>query len=438
MSTNPNAMPEPASDTVVVVADRIVIQALTVVSAEAAALVRSTLDDGGPEAVTDLIRRALPVGLVALSLTTSATDTSAMAATLQRFQEQVDERSRAAIVGLDQTLAGLRAGEVTIVEAANKVLEQLPARIDAALGGEAGNIRLAVAQAARSVQDAGMAEIRSSLAAHAETVRNGLSLDRDSPVQMLRRDVLAHLDASRKELSEQLTVVRGLLQVADAQKVASAGNSRAIGANWEATANAIAHCVVTAAGDRYAATGSTSGPLGSARTGDGVATLSSAITGHGKEVRVVIEAKHRSGSRVMSAQAFKKELAASRQVRQADGALALVATMREVPGGGRWCRVDDLSWVVAADDEEAVSLIYLILRELVSLVAVQQAGANEVDLGKAQAQIKMALSALAEFDEIACLTTDAQKTLTRLFEVGRNVKTKIHEALMGSLSTLQA
>lgn len=130
MSTNPNAMPEPASDTVVVVADRIIIHALTVVSAEAAALVRSTLDDGGPAAATDVIRRALPVGLVALSLTTAATDTSAMAATLQRFQEQVDERSRTAILGLDQTLAGLRAGEVTIMEAANKVLEQLPARVD--------------------------------------------------------------------------------------------------------------------------------------------------------------------------------------------------------------------------------------------------------------------------------------------------------------------
>jgi len=322
------------------------------------------------------------------------------------------------------------------MEAANKVLEQLPARVDAALSGEAGNIRLAVVQAARSVQDAGMAEIRSSLAAHAETVRNGLSLDRDSPVQMLRRDVLAHLDASRKELSEQLTVVRGLLQVAEAQKVASAHNSRAVGADWEATANAIAHAVVTAAGDRYAATGSTSGPLGSARTGDGVAMLSSAITGHGKEVRVVIEAKRRS--RVMSAQAFKKELQTSLHVRQAEGALALVPTMREVPGGGRWCRVDDLCWVVAADDQEAVSLIYLILRELVSLVAVQQAGGSDVDLGKAQAQIKMALAALAEFDEIARLTTDAQKTLTRLFEVGRNVKTKVHEALMGSLSTLQA
>jgi len=436
MSTNPNAMREPASDTVVVVADRIVIQALTVVSVEAAALVRSTLDDGGSEAVTDLIRRALPVGLVALSLTTAATDTSAMAATLQRFQEQVDERSRTAIVGLDQTLAGLRAGEVTIMEAANKVLEQLPARVDAALGGEAGNVRLAVAQAARSVQDAGMAEIRSSLAAHAETVRNGLSLDRDSPVQMLRRDVLAHLDASRKELSEQLTVVRGLLQVAEAQKVASAKNSRAVGADWEATANAIAHCVVAAAGDRYAATGSTSGPLGSARTGDGVATLSSAITGHGKDVRVVIEAKRRS--RVMSAQAFKKELATSRQVRQAAGALALVPSMREVPGGGRWCRVDDLSWVVAADDQEALGLIYLILRELVSLVAVQQAGGSEVDVVKAQAQIKMALSALSDFDQIARLTTEAQTSLTRLFEVGRNVKTRLHEALMGSLSTLQA
>jgi hypothetical protein len=431
-----NATHEPVSDAVVVVADRVVIQGLTIVSAEAAAIVRSTLDDGGPEAVTSLVRRALRVGLLALAMSTAATDTGAMQRTLDDFRDQVEASSRTAIDELDQTLARMREGEATITSAAQNVLQQLPAQLDAVLGGEAVNVRLAVAEATRSVQDAGMTEIRSALAAHAETVRNGLSLDRDSPVQMLRRDVLAHLDASRKELSEQLTVVRGLLQVADAQKVASAKNSRAVGADWEAAANAIAHSVVTSAGDRYAATGSTSGPLGSARSGDGLVTLSSAITGHGEEVRVVIEAKRRS--RVMSAQAFKKELATSRQVRQAAGALALVPSMREVPGGGRWCRVDDLSWVVAADDEEAVALIYLILRELVSLVAVQQVDGNEVDMGKAQAQIKMALSALSEFDEIARLTTDAQKNLARLFEVGRNVKTKIHEALMGSLSTLQA
>jgi hypothetical protein len=361
-----------------------------------------------------------------------------MASTLDAFLDRVDESSRTALVGLDQTLAGFRAGEATITAAAQNVLAQLPAQIDAVLGGEVGNVRLAVAEDTRAVQATGMTEIRSALALHAEMVRNAVSLDRDSPVQALQREVLAHFDASRKELSEQLTVVRGLLQVAETQKVASAKNSRAVGADWEATANTIAHAVVTSAGDRYAATGSTSGPLGSARTGDGVATLSSAITGHGKEVRVVIEAKRRSGSRVMSAQAFKRELDTSRSVRQAEGALALVPTMREVPGGGRWCRVDDLSWVVAADDQESVSLIYLILRELVSLVAVQQAGGTDVDLAKAQARIKMALSALSEFDEIARLTTDVQKSLARLFEVGRNVKTKVHEALMGSLSTLQA
>jgi len=430
-----NAMPEPVSDTVVVVADRIVIQALTIVSAEAAALVRSTMDDGGPEAVTDLIRRALPVGLVALSMTTAAADTAVMARTLDQFRDQVDASSRTAIVGLDQTLASLRAGEATITAAAQNVLEQLPAQIDAVLGGEAVNVRLAVAEATRTVQDAGMTEIRSALALHAEMVRNAVSLDRDSPVQALRRDVLAHLDSSRKELSEQLTVVRGLLQVAEAQKAASAKNSRAVGADWEAAANVIVHSVTTSAGDRYAGCGGTPASGGSARSGDGVVTLSSAITGHGKEVRIVIEAKSRS--RALSAQAFRKELATSRNVRQAAGALALVPTMREVPGGGRWCRVDDLSWVVAADDEEAVGLIYLILRELVSLVTVQQGDDSEVDLGKAQAQIKMALSALSDFDEVARLTADAQKSLTRLLDVGRSVKTKIHDALIGSLNTLQ-
>ena len=254
-------------------------------------------------------------------------------------------------------------------------------------------------------------------------------------MRQLRQDVLGQLDATRRELTEQLSTVRGLLQAAEAHKAGASASTRALGQAWERTAmDGLARDAVERAGDLYEGTGSTPAPGGTGRAGDGVATLSRAITGHGRPVRILLEAKTRS--KPLTARAWKQELATSRGLRDCVGALALVPTSAEVPGGGQFTRVDDLAYVVAGDDPAAVGLVYLVLREIVALLAVRHEDGKDVDLGKAEAQITRALTALDELNEVGRLANAARKNLDSLFEVAGRTRKQVQQALTDSLVTL--
>jgi hypothetical protein len=322
-----------------------------------------------------------------------------------------------------------------VAKAASDTLSRLPAQIEDALRGESGSVRAAVTEATRAVHAAGMQEIRSALTQHAESMRNVLSLDTQGPVAALRRDLLDELTSTRQELAEQLTVVREMLHAAKAQKVAASRGTRLVGLDWEAEAVEIANEIVTSAGDRFEACGSQPGVGGTTRrTGDGVATLTPAITGHGRNVRIVIEAKKRS--KPLTPKQLREEVAAARGVRDAAAGLVLVPTASEVPGGGRFARVDDLAFVVAADDLPTATLVYLVLRELTALVAVRQDDGDELDLTKLEGHLNLALMSLAEFDSVGRLAVQAEKSLVELRTIGSRVQKKIHEALTGGLTVL--
>ncbi|RYP89048.1 hypothetical protein EKO23_01070 [Nocardioides guangzhouensis] len=412
----------------------LVIHDLTVTHGEAASFVRSQLTDHGPEAAADLVRRALPVGLVALSMGTAGIDTGSLTRTLDTFADRVDAKSEAALASLDQTLTRLKAGEETVARTASLVLENLPAQVEAALSGQAGNVRATVVEAARAVQAAGMQELTTALARHSDSVRDALSLDREGPVRMLRQDLLEELNGTRRELGEQLALVRSLVEAAQVAKTAGAKSSRAIGAANEDEAMALCQEVVTAAGDMFEPTGGQPGVGTTRRTGDGVATLSPSITGHGRRVRIVLEAKLRSRS--LSAKAYRDEVATGCRVRDAAGGLVLVPTRAEVPGGGVFARVDSCAYVVAAEDPETVSLIYLLLREQVAMLTVRQDDDAEIDLAQIEARLSIALAGIAELDEVGRLAVQAQKALEKLIAVGRQTQQKVRDTLTEGITLL--
>src|SRR5450759_3310354 len=297
----------PQRDMVSVDDDRITIEHLSITNAEAAALVGSIMETGGGQAAAlDWLRRAVPVGLVALRMGSASMDSGAISRTLDGFADQIQARSQQTLEGLDQTLAQLQRGEQAVSQTALGVLERLPSQVQKALCGEAASVRAAVTDATRAAQAAGMTEIREALQLHSSAVRDALSLDREGPVQALRRDLLEGLTTTRQELSEHLTVLRGMLQAAEAHKTASSKSSRAGGLSWEAQAVAIAGQVVTAAGDMLEATGSRPAPGGTSRVGDAVATISRALN-PGREVRILIEAKQRS--RPLTSRQLKDEAA---------------------------------------------------------------------------------------------------------------------------------
>jgi hypothetical protein len=420
----------PAASNVEVTGDAIRIRDLVVRHAEAASLVRGHSAEHGPQAVSDLLARAIPVGLVALSMSDARLDSSALQRTLDAFAHEVDQRSSQALTGLDDLLGRLQSGEEQLEQAARTALEQLPARLDRALAGEADTVRSAVTVAAREVHAAALDELRRALNLHASSIRSAVSLDGDGPVQTLRQDVLAQLDATRRELAEQLATVREMLAAADAGKTAATKSSRAIGADFEAYANAMAEAIVVAAGDRWEDTGAHPAGGTTRRVGDGVCTLSSLVTGR-TPARIVIEAKHRS--RPLTVKTWRDTLAEARSNRAATGALAIVPNADQVPGNGGICRVDEMAFVVAADHH--VDVVYHVLRELVAIATVGRQDA-EIDLGRVEAQLQLALGGLTDLDELGRLVNAASKNLATAREVGGRVKTRIHEALTAGLAAL--
>ena len=422
------------SGPVTVTGETLVIHDLTITHGEAAAFVRSQLADHGPEAAADLLRRAVPVGLVALSLGTAGIDTGSLTRTMDAFAETLNSKSEAALASLDQTLTRLHAGEEAVARTASSVLENLPAQVEAALAGQAGNVKSSVVEAARTVQAAGLQELTTALARHSESVRDALSLDREGPVRMLRQDLLEELNGARRELGDQLASVRSLVEAAQAAKTAGAKSSRAIGAANEDDAMSLLARVVTAAGDLFERTGGQPGVAGTSRTGDGVATLSQVITGHGPSVRLVLEAKHRT--RPLSVKAHREEIANGCRVRDAVGGLVLVPTRAEVPGEGSFAKVDSFAFVVAAEDPEVVTLIYQLLRELVAMLKVIQADDAEIDLAQVEARFELALAGISQLDEVGRLAVQAHKSLEKLIALGRDTQQKVRATLTEGISLL--
>jgi HJR/Mrr/RecB family endonuclease len=416
-----------------IVGDRLVLNGLVVEHLEAVEVTRRYLSDNGDVATADLVRRALPIGLLAVTSGTAAIDTGALGRTLDGFAEQVDAKSQEALNRLDAALNQLRSGEQAVAETARQVLGQLPAQVDTALAGQAANVRQAVTEAARAVQATGLQQVTAALGEHSRGMRDALSLDREGPVASLKADLLGELTTARQEITAQLTHLRASVEAEHARKQAAAKSSRAVGAEWEATALAMAEQVVLAAGDYWQATGGTPGAGTTRRSGDGLATLGPAISSH-EEVRIAVEAKRRS--RALSMKELRAEVRQVRQVRQAAAVIILVPTVGEVPGNGRLCRVDDFGYAVAAD-EETVSLVYLIVRELVALLTIKQSNDSEIDLAQVEAKFRLALSAMEEFDEVGRLATQARRSLDKLLEVGKGAQNKARQALTEGVALLR-
>ena len=425
------------NDPVIVNGDTLVIRELAIAHPEAAAFVRSQRAEHGSEAAAEIVRRAVPVGLVALSMGTAGIDTGSLTRTLDAFADRVDAKSQAAMVSLDQTLARLQAGEQHVARTAMAVLEKLPAQIQAALGGEAGNVRASVAEATRTIQAAGLQEITATMDRFNDALQGSLSLDREGPVRMLRQDLLEVLNGTRRELNDQMVKLTSAIEAAQAAQQAAhqagAKSSRAIGQAVEQDILGEVEKIVGDAGDLFERTGGSPGVGGTTRrTGDGVVTLSPAITGRGPAVRLVIEAKHRT--RPLSVKQYREEIANGCRVRDAAGGLVVVPSRDEVPGEAAFARVDTCAYVAAAS-EPTLSLIYLLLREQVAMLKVRQ-NDTELDLSQVETRIELALTEIGNLDEVGRLAVQAHKSLEKLIALGRDIQQRARTSLGEGIALL--
>ncbi|QKE82889.1 hypothetical protein [Arthrobacter sp. NEB 688] len=420
----------------IVHADRLLLRDVTIVNAEAAALVAAAVSASGPAGALDLVRRALPIGLVALKLGSASVDTGSLERTLAGFRQAVDQSAATASRDLTQTIAQLRSGEQTVITAAEQVLTHLPARVEAALAGEAHTIRDSVRAVTAEVQETALRQVRDALSAHAASVRDAVSLDREGPVQMLRRDVLTQLDATRSELSAQLSALTAQVQAESAAQEAGRKSSRAVGDDWEAYSMAAARAVVTAAGDVFAETGSEAAAGTTRRTGDGVATL--VVGASERPVRVVFEAKSRT--RPLGPTALARELQAASENRDAQAAIAVVRTTSEVPGTVPLARVGPSAWVVALDgDQTALELVYLVVREFLRVGAARDDSDEQgVDVRAAQAHLVRAEETLRDYAIVRRHGESAQKSISALLLLSKDASARIHDELRAATAALNA
>jgi hypothetical protein len=417
--------------------DSLYIRSVTITHPEAVSLARQHVTDHGEDSLTDLVGRALPIGIVALTLGGKGMNTSSIQRTFDAFGAQVSAASTSALAELDKTTTALRLGEQDLANRAQRVLERLPERVEACLAGASVDVRSQVAAATAEVQAAGLRDLRELLNSHSVSVRNALSLDtQEGPIKVLREEMLRMVDGARAELGAQLSAVQGLLIAAQAASAATASvkTTRASGLEFEAEAMALAGDVVASAGDQMDLTGSYAAPGSTSRAGDGVATLSHLITGTGRTVRVVLEAKTRD--RPLTAAKWREELTTSRDLRDASGGLAIVPDASQVPGGRLFASVGERLFVVVAD-APIVSLVYLVLRELVALATDSGNDTDPVSVSKASSRIAQALTALNDLEEITRHVTAATKSLEKIRDISTTVRTRVEHSLNDGLTALR-
>lgn len=432
----------PTVPSVVVDGDRIRLDDLVVQHGEAAALLGAELEQHGAAAAIELIAKALPVGLIAVTMSASALDTGAVSRTLDDFAQRVDDRSNQALARLEDTVTRLRSGEDAVAaasEAVRHLLTALPQQVESglssALSGGTGDIRAAVAEAARHVQAAGLAELNAALRTHSASVEHVLTLDRESPISTLRQDLLTELGGVRREITQQVNDVRALVEASQAVKQAAVKTTRAAGAAWEHEAMSLASSVVANAGDLFDLTAGQPGRGTTSRAGDAVATLNQLITGANR-VRIVLEAKHRS--KAMTSTQLRAEVRKVCEVREAAGCLILVPEPDQVPGGGLFARIDDNGFVVASSDPDTVSLVYLVMREIVAITSNRAGNVGAVDADALRARVNAALNGLAQFDEVARLANQASRNLEDIKKVGLRCRDTIRGHLTATLDQIAA
>lgn len=409
---------------------------LVVQHPEAAALIRAQLEKAGPEVAADVVRRALPIGLVSLQMSSTVMDSGAVARTLDHYTSAIGNRTDAAMNELETTLGRLRQGEQDVVQVANRILERLPERLDAALAGQSESVRSAMTEAARSIIDVGLQQVSVLVGQHTATVTRELSLEEGGPLHALRRDLAAQSENARREVTTLLTNLVAQLEADRSARLAGAKSSRAIGDAAEGDLMALCDKIVTGAGDQFEATGNQAGANGR-RNGDGVATLNPLITGTSRTLRIALEAKTRT--RPLSVQALMAEANAACVTREADGALIIVPTRDEVPGESSVYRLDATHWVVSADDAaEAAGWSYLWLREAVALTARRVEGKDGVDLAQVEARINAALRSIESLDEVEKSAYLARRNIDKVITANKETQERTRESLAEGLAALRA
>jgi len=106
--------------------DTLHIESLAITHPEAAALARKHATAHGDDSLADLVRTALPIGIVALTLGGQGMNTASIQRTFDAFGAHVNAATTSTLAELEKTTTALRVGEQDLADRAKRVLERLP------------------------------------------------------------------------------------------------------------------------------------------------------------------------------------------------------------------------------------------------------------------------------------------------------------------------
>ncbi|MCU1614165.1 MAG: hypothetical protein JWO98_1705 [Frankiales bacterium] len=420
------------SDRVTVIGDALEIH-LRITHPETVALARREVDEHGPAGLISTVATAVTVGMIATSLQGGAGNASAaMTRALTGFEEAMHARAVSATAQLDSLIGRIDATEAATRQAAAETLAALPTRIEqgltTALAGGSRNVQEVVRQAATSALNDAQAQLARVVGAHTAEVRSVISTENpNSPIAALQRDlnttITTTVENTRRELAEGLAAVRALVQAGQAQ-AAARDKSSARGKEFEETIAEIVGNWSVGSGDSVEHVGTQPAPGTSRKTGDVVIRLN---TPGAHQPTIAIEAKRRA--KALTARQHREELGEAMRIRRAQAAIGVVPTPDQVPGPGRFHRVDANAFVVSADDPEMFVMVLAVVKELTLLTTAQSDADPAVDLGRARTAIAGGIQLLSRLDEVTKYTGNAERALVGI----RSTADALRAAMTGQL-----
>jgi hypothetical protein len=328
---------------------------------------------------TDLIERALRIGLLALQDAGVTVNVDVVRAEFEKLMRQAESVNEKAALALEQTLRANFADDDG----------RLPRTLEKFLG-DRGALKTMVDELFdESKRDSAIGRIGSMLERYFDGDASKLAVLLDptrlnSPMHQFRQEMTAGF----KSLEERLVAIEAAASARGAERAKSAAK----GGDFEDLLEAMLADLARGAGDLLDRTGTEAGALMKSKKGDFVLTLDARVA-RGCDVKVVIEAKDRP----MSMRAMRDELREARENRGAAVAV-VIFTPAHAPAGVAPFNIvgDDVYCVIDPADPDPSTLEAAI--RLARLLALASLVEREVEVDAAA--IGAALTAIREQLEV--------------------------------------
>jgi hypothetical protein len=328
---------------------------------------------------TDLIERALRIGLLALQDAGVTVNVDVVRAEFEKLMRQAESVNEKAALALEQTLrANFADGDGRLPRTLEKFL------------GDRGALKTMVDELFdESKRDSAIGRIGSMLERYFDGDASKLAVLLDptrlnSPMHQFRQEMTAGF----KSLEERLVAIEAAASARGAERAKSAAK----GGDFEDLLEAMLADLARGAGDLLDRTGTEAGALMKSKKGDFVLTLDARVA-RGCDVKVVIEAKDRP----MSMRAMRDELREAKENRGAAVAV-VIFTPAHAPSGVAPFNIvgDDVYCVIDPADPDPSTLEAAI--RLARLLALASLVEREVEVDAAA--IGAALTAIREQLEV--------------------------------------